>query len=210
MSVTSERRSAAFTQHSPDVEVHADGSWWPGAILGWRHDQDGSCEVSVRVAVAGVERETWVDLGDLRLTRPPLAEPTGTGEPGAGAPAGVEPTVVLDRAAARRQLVADVLTSPELPAVSAGATLRGGRSRRRHGGDVTAELPAVGRESSAGRHRAPAAVAGRHRATDQAPVGPPVAAAAARPELDCLTRPLRLTDRVTRPRLPRPDGATPR
>jgi hypothetical protein len=203
VSATPDRRSAVFTQQSPDVEVSVDGAWWPGAILGWRHDQDGACEVSVRVSVAGGERQAWVDLGDLRLPEPQPAESAGV--PVTGAPVAM-PTVVLDRAAARRQLVADVLTSPELPAVGAGAGVRSVRSRRRHGGDVTAEFPAVGRESSAGRHRAPA-VAGRHRAVDEQPPPSGAAAAPARPEADCLTRPLRLTDRVSRPRLLRPDAA---
>jgi hypothetical protein len=80
---------------------------------------------------------------------------------------------------------------------------------------VTAEQPAV-HGPSAGRHRA-----GRHRASDGA-VQPeetrdaepsdaePSDATVLMPratEADCLTRPLRLGDRVARPRLPRPGGA---
>jgi hypothetical protein len=91
------------------------------------------------------------------------------------------------------------------------------RRRRRHGGDVTAEMPAVHGGAEAGRHRA-SAVAGRHRAADALPEPE----AAPRTELtdatvlmpratdaDCMTRPLRLGDRVARPRLARPDRALP-
>ncbi|MGY1591843.1 hypothetical protein ACI79D_07695 [Geodermatophilus sp. SYSU D00708] len=176
-----------------------DGAWWPGSILGWRHDAQGSCEVWVRVAVAGRNREIWTALSDLRLPEPrPATAGAAAAVPGAGAGA---PVLDLGRAAARERLVAGVLGAPAL-APAGGA----GPSRRRHGGDVTAEMPAVG-SAFAGRHRAPAAVAGRHRAADddtrvdlQAVAVPP------RPELDCLTRPLRLGDRVPRPRSPRADG----
>ncbi|MGK5111655.1 hypothetical protein [Geodermatophilus sp. CPCC 205506] len=211
MSVTSEPRSAAFTQHSPDVEVYSDGAWWPGAILGWRHDQRGACEVSVRAVVAGRERESWVDLGDLRLPEPELPGAAGA-EPATADPApattllrlplGATPMVTVDAAAARRQLVADVLTSPEFPAVEPGAP------RRRHGGDVTAEFPAIRGGLLAGRHRAPSP-AGRHRAADDDVASPAAVAPRPRPDADCLTRPMRLTDRVSRPRLPRPGAARP-
>jgi hypothetical protein len=202
-------RPAVFTQHSQHCEVFVEGAWWPGSLLGWRHDGQGACQVWVRVTVAGVDRETWTDLVGVRLpeTRPaPPLVPDGDigpfaslGEellPGASA----VPLLSLSEAAAREQRVAGVLP--------ASAPVAG---RRRHGADVTAEQPAVPVGAAAGRHRA-----GRHRAADapeepeQAPAPAPGDATVLMPratEADCLTRPLRLGDRVSRPRLVRPGPA---
>ncbi|MGY1642299.1 hypothetical protein ACI782_14410 [Geodermatophilus sp. SYSU D00703] len=200
MSWTSGGRAAVFTQQSQSVDVSVEGAWWPGSILGWRHDPQGPCEVWVRVAVAGVVREIWTALTDLRLPEPPLAV-VAPAAAGRGDGAGSLP-VDLRRAAARERLVAGVLGAPEVRQSDASAPVR---HRRRHGGDVTAEMPAIG-VGFPGRHRAPA-VAGRHRAADddtrvdlQAVAVPP------RLEVDCLTRPMRLGDRVPRPRSPRVDG----
>ncbi len=75
---------------------------------------------------------------------------------------------------------------------------------------MTAEQPAA-HGPSAGRPRA-----GRHRAADaaaqagEARGAEPSDATVFMPratEADCLTRPLRLGDRLARPRLPRPGGA---
>ncbi len=215
MSAISGSRAAVFTQQSQNCEVFVDGAWWPGSLLGWRHDGEGACRMWVRVTVAGVDRETWTDLAEVRLpeARPaPALGPDGGVDPFAGLGeellpgASAAPLLSLSEAAAREQRVAGVI-----PASAAA----GGRRRRRHGGDVTAEQPAV-HGPSAGRHRA-----GRHRASDGA-VQPeetrdaepsdaePSDATVLMPratEADCLTRPLRLGDRVARPRLPRPGGA---
>jgi hypothetical protein len=202
-------RPAVFTQHSQHCEVFVEGAWWPGSLLGWRHDGQGACQVWVRVTVAGVDRETWTDLVGVRLpeTRPapPLVLDGDIGPfaslgeellPGASA----VPLLSLSEAAAREQRVAGVLP--------ASAPVAG---RRRHGADVTAEQPAVPVGAAAGRHRA-----GRHRAADapeepeQAPAPAPGDATVLMPratEADCLTRPLRLGDRVSRPRLVRPGPA---
>jgi hypothetical protein len=209
VSAISGSRAAVFTQHSQRCEVFVEGSWWSGSLLGWRHDGQGACQVWVRVTVAGVDRETWIDLVEVRLpeARPaPVLVPddgidpfAGLGEelPGASA----VPLLSLSEAAAREQRVAGVLP--------AGAPVAG--RRRRHGGDVTAEQPAVPVGAAAGRHRA-----GRHRAADaseqpeQAPAPVLSDATVLMPratETDCLTRPLRLGDRVSRPRLVRPGGA---
>jgi hypothetical protein len=200
VSRTSGSRAAVFTQQSQSVEVCVDGAWWPGSILGWRHDAQGSCEVWVRVTVAGVARETWSAMGDLRLPEVGLsiaAPPAAVRGEGAAAP-----SIDLGRAAARERLVAGVFGAPELTRADVAVPSRRGR---RHGGDVTAEMPALG-AGIPGRHRAPTA-AGRHRAADDdtradlpALVVPP------RPDVDCLTRPLRLGDRVPRPRGPRAEG----
>jgi hypothetical protein len=202
VSRTSGSRAAVFTQQSQSVEAYVDGAWWPGSILGWRHDAQGACEVWVRVAVAGVPRETWTLLSGLRLPEPRLsvAAPVAT-----VLSEGAAPSVDLRRAAARERLVAGVLGAPALSRTEVAGPARG---RRRHGGDVTAEMPAVG-TGIPGRHRAPGvpAAAGRHRAADddtrvdlQAVAVPP------RREADCLTRPMRLGDRVPRPRGPRAEG----
>jgi hypothetical protein len=210
VSAISSSRAAVFTQHSQRCEVFVEGAWWPGSLLGWRHDGQGACQVWVRVTVAGVDREIWTDLVEVRL---PEARPAPVLVPDSGidpfASLGEEllpgaaaiPLLSLSEAAAREQRVAGVLPAP---------TAVAGR-RRRHGADVTAEQPAVPVGAAAGRHRA-----GRHRAAaapeapEQAPAPAPGDATVLMPratEADCLTRPLRLGDRVSRPRLVRPGGA---
>ncbi|WNV74355.1 hypothetical protein [Geodermatophilus sp. DSM 44513] len=217
MSATPGRRAAVFSSPSQNVEVLVEGTWWPGSLLGWRHDGSGACEVWVRVAVAGADREVWTDLGEVRL---PEADPAPVLVPDAPAAlslglaeellpgASTAPRVSLSEAAAREQRAAGVLPG-------SGAT-----DRRRHGGQVTAQLPAVhDAAAAAGRHRAGAA-AGRHRAVDTRPqpeASPAGEAAGSDPGdatvlmpratgPDCLTRPLRLGDRASRPRPVRPDG----
>ncbi|SNX97869.1 hypothetical protein SAMN06893097_108235 [Geodermatophilus sabuli] len=199
-------RAAVFTEQSPGVEVQLDGAWRPGVILGWRHDARGACEVRVRVTVGDAAHETWTDLADLRLPEPGVSAPA---VPRSEAPVlAASPTVSWSRAAARERLVADIVASPRLPDGAVGASgAETPRRRRRHGVDVTAEQPAV-RADVTGRHRAPAA-RGRHRAADEETRTDAETAATAPPraEVDCLTRPLRLGDRLPRPRLVRPDGS---
>ncbi len=204
-------RRAVFTQQSQNVEVCVEGVWWPGSLLGWRHDGGGACEVWVRVSIAGTDREVWTDLGEVRL---PEADPAPVLVPDAPAElslgmadellpgASAVPRLSLSEAAAREQRVAGVL-----PASTPAAT-----RRRRHGGDVTAEQPAVHGGAAAGRHR-DSGVAGRHRAVDallppEAPLAALGDATVLMPrttDADCMTRPLRLGDRVSRPRPARPD-----
>jgi hypothetical protein len=212
VSAISGRRAAVFTQQSQNVEVCVEGAWWPGSLRGWRHDGGGACEVWVQVTVAGTDREIWTDLGEVRL---PEADPAPVLAPDAPAElslgmaeellpgASAVPRLSLSEAAAREQRVAGVL-----PASTPAAA-----RRRRHGGDVTAELPAV-HGGPAGRHRA-SAEAGRHRAGDGLPqseapaaeLGDATVLMPRATEVDCMTRPLRLGDRVSRPRLTRPDEA---
>lgn len=155
-----------------EAEVLADGSWWPGAVLGWRHDQAGDCQAEVRVVVAGAEQVRWVELAAVRLPEPSASDVI----PPAPAGGQAAETVVMSRADLRE------LMATGLPVRPAGR-------RRRHASDLTAELPVVRCAepgAAAGRHRAPA---GRHRATDGAEQAvQPVAA----PEP--LTRPIRLGD----------------
>lgn len=211
VSAISGSRAAVFTQQSQRCEVFAEDAWWPGSLLGWRHDGQGACQMWVRVTVAGVDRETWSDLAEVRLpeARPvPVLVPDSGIDPFASVGeellpgASVTPLLSLSEAAAREQRVAGVL-----PASAPVA----GRRRRRHGGDVTAEQPAVPAGAAAGRHRG-----GRHRAADaaeqpeEAPGPQPGDATVLMPraiEGDCLTRPLRLGDRASRPRPGRPGEA---
>ncbi|MGY1714372.1 hypothetical protein ACI78R_07930 [Geodermatophilus sp. SYSU D01106] len=143
MSAAVNSRAAVSFGSPQDVEVLVEGAWVPGAMLGWRHDATGACEawVRLRADVPGVVEGagTWVGLVDVRLPERHLAL--------APAPA---PEPVLDQGSG----------AP----VGGRRASRASRRSRRHGGDVTAEQPAVG-AAGAGRHRAPAeAVPGRHRA----------------------------------------------
>ncbi|MGY1784565.1 hypothetical protein [Geodermatophilus sp. SYSU D00698] len=182
--------SAAVTFRSPqDVEVLVDGAWVPGAMLGWRHDATGGCEARVRLRDAGVavgEQEAWVDLVAVRL-----------------------PERHLTLASGRADGAADAAGTVVMPAVGPRAVVPGARPARRgvrrHGGDVTAEQPAVA-PSAVGRHRAPGG-SGRHRAaTAEMPVVtcPAPAGGAVADEPDMLTRPIRLGDLVPHPRGGRP------
>ncbi|MGY1831916.1 hypothetical protein ACI8AA_16025 [Geodermatophilus sp. SYSU D01180] len=181
--------SAAVTFRSPqDVEVLVDGTWVPGAMHGWRHDATGGCEARVRLRdTAGADGEdAWVDLALVRLPERHLTLASG---PADG--------------------IADPTGTAALPAVARRAVVPGARAprrgARRHGGDVTAEQPAV-RPAAAGRHRAPAG-SGRHRAaTAEMPVVicPVPADGAVAEEPDMLTRPIRLGDLVPHPRGGRP------
>ena len=67
VSALSGNRAAVFTHQSQHCEVHVEGAWWPGSLRGWRHDGQGACQVWVLVTVAGVDRETWTDLAEVRL-----------------------------------------------------------------------------------------------------------------------------------------------
>ncbi|MGY1772148.1 hypothetical protein [Blastococcus sp. SYSU D00813] len=174
MPVDKRGRAVASIAQPLEAEVLADGSWWPGAVLGWRHDEAGVCQAEVRVVVAGAERVRWVDLTAVRL-------PQGPGGAGASVPPAREPaaeTVVMSRADLRELMATGLPARPV--------------RRRRHASDLTAELPAVRcaegvAGAGAGRHRAPAA-AGRHRAADGAErAGRPAAP-------DPMTRPIRLDD----------------
>ena len=172
-------RAAVFTHRSP--EVYADGAWWPGSILGWRHDEAGGCQVRVRLVVAGTQETTWSDLAALRLperhlTVAPEQDATLRGHAAPGAP---EPRPGVVRRSlepeprpgvVRRSLEEEVLAAPEMPP-ALPLTPGPGSRRPRHGGDVTAELLAVRPEGpglASGWHRAPAG-GGRHRATEGAP-----------------------------------------
>jgi hypothetical protein len=210
--------SATVSFRSPqDVEVAVGGAWFPGAMLGWRHDPAGGCAARVRLRDAGEEQDTWVDLAAVRLperhlslARPPAPSPAGapavarTGTPSGDVPG---PVTVAMPAVGR-----PVASSGAVPGAGSGAR-PAWRAVRRHGGDVTAEQPSVG-PAIPGRHRAPAD-SGRHRATTaELPVADrpaasdggtgPGAGAGAEEEQELLTRPMRLGDLVPHRRGGRP------
>src|SRR5918998_353538 len=67
VSGASHTRAAVFTSSPQSVEIYERGAWWPGSMLGWRHDSRGRCQAWVRVEFAGVVEDAWVDLALLRL-----------------------------------------------------------------------------------------------------------------------------------------------
>jgi hypothetical protein len=170
-----ENRAAVFTSDPQTVEVYQSGAWWPGELLGWRHDISGSCQVWVRVVLGGVEESDWTDLTSLRLPESQVAVGAE------GSPAGARSL----RLSAQRQVGAfgpsEIAILPlirdlsEAPTRRTGAAASGGR-RRAPESAPSAPAPAV-RAAARGRHRAPADP-GRHRASDTGLL-PAVAAVAA-------------------------------
>ena len=188
-----ENRAAVFTSSPQDVEVYHDGSWWAGALLGWRHDAAGGCQVWVRLTVRGAEETSWLPLELLRLPEPAGAPDRPLAVIGAGSPAGGVGDALTGTMAAIRAVPAprsrprtapsasSELTStrglvavrgvPEDHGIAAPPRRPGGR--RRAPEPPTGEHPALPPEEAGptalGRHRAPApaaAAAGRHRAAD--------------------------------------------
>ena len=141
-----ENRAAVFTNQSQDVEVYQNGVWWPGSLLGWRHDTHGSCQVWVRIRIGGSESTVWTELDALRL---PDAAPQRAVEP-------VATPSWADRASA----LPEGPITRELQKVEDRAPVDDVPSWRR----AAARAEQV---ATPGRHRAPAAPgAGRHRAAD--------------------------------------------
>ena len=62
--------TVSFLAEPQPVQVHHLGAWHDGALLGWRHDADGSCWVRVRAVVDGLRRTAWVELATVRLPEP--------------------------------------------------------------------------------------------------------------------------------------------
>jgi hypothetical protein len=173
-------RAAVFTSEPQAVEVYQAGTWWSGELLGWRHDSSGSCQVWVRVVLAGVEETAWTDLSSLRLPERPL---TPASEVAGGAltrkvARGAEYLRGVD-SPRRHARTDDLTTTSSLPVVrdlapAASATPAaprpGGRRRAPEDADVqTMSSAAV--PVPVGRHRAPATgvmpvVPGRHRVAD--------------------------------------------
>lgn len=164
-----ENRAAVFTSQPQAVEVYQSGGWWPGELLGWRHDDAGSCQVWVRVVLGGVEETAWTDLGTLRLPERHLSvAPEVAGAPGTREmPAPRGPARLRDVSAN-----ADPSATVSLPMVRERSANHpaGGRRRAPETGPVAlpaAQAPAAvsAPAPARGRHRAPADP-GRHRAAD--------------------------------------------
>ncbi|RBY98038.1 hypothetical protein DQ237_03875 [Blastococcus sp. TF02-8] len=161
MSSVMENRDAVFTNQPQAVEVYESGAWWPGELLGWRHDASGACQVRVRAVVEGVQATGWTDLSTLRLPEPPSA-PRPVQEFG-GRPA-----------EAPRRRRADAERTASLPlardhAVAEAAPVRtGGRRRAPEDAHVQPAPAAAVPVPAPGRHRAPSTDphAGRHRDAD--------------------------------------------
>ncbi|MGY1699161.1 polyphosphate kinase 2 family protein [Geodermatophilus sp. SYSU D00766] len=68
--MAAQRTPVASLAEAQPVELHLDGAWRAGALLGWRHDADGRCRVRVRVERVGVPRVVWAPLELLRLPAP--------------------------------------------------------------------------------------------------------------------------------------------
>lgn len=60
-----------FLRRPRPVEVLHRDRWWIGALLGWRHDADGTCWLRVTALVEGYKRTAWVGLDTVRLPLPP-------------------------------------------------------------------------------------------------------------------------------------------
>lgn len=165
-----ENRAAVFASEPQAVEVYQAGTWWSGELLGWRHDSNGTCQVWVRVEVAGVEETAWTELSALRLPERRLTVASEF----AAAPSPRQAARVVE--SARRHAHPDDLAStaglPMVRDVAGAAPRAGGRRRAPEEADVQV-VSATSVSVSAGRHRAPATGAipvvtetGRHRAAD--------------------------------------------
>jgi hypothetical protein len=76
VSETTLDRALEFMSQPHEVEVHRDGNWVSGAMVGWRQEEDRYCRVMVRVTEGGVEKTAWADLRDVRLAEDRDSPPT--------------------------------------------------------------------------------------------------------------------------------------
>jgi hypothetical protein len=163
-----DQRAAVFSSRPQAVEVFQAGAWWPGELLGWRHDASGACQVQVRVVLGGREESAWMDLSTLRLPERRLSVAPGPSLP-------VDAERVLPRGGAVLRDVsapADLSATVSLPMIRERSPNHPAGGRRRAaetgampavaGGGVPAEATA---SPARGRHRAPADP-GRHRTAD--------------------------------------------
>jgi hypothetical protein len=107
--MTGVEATSAFAGDPQPVEVFHRGIWYSGELLGWRHDPDGGCRARVRCVVNGLRQSAWMDLGDLRLPRPVVAE-----DGPAPAAAGQHSRPPIPPAALGRHDAADDETQPHL------------------------------------------------------------------------------------------------
>ena len=163
-----EQRAAIFSSRPQAVEVFQAGAWWPGELLGWRHDQSGACQVQVRVVLDGHAESAWTDLTTLRLPERRLSV-----APGPSLPLGADR--IPSRSGADLRDVsapADLSATVSLPMIRERSPNHPAGGRRR--APETGAMPAMDGAGAAidapvspsrGRHRAPADP-GRHRRAD--------------------------------------------
>ena len=177
-----------FTSQPQVVEVYQSGAWWPGELLGWRHEADGSCQVWVRVVLGGIEESAWTDLSALRLPERHLSLTSAASVTGSGTHA--MPLTRSTPARSGARVASDSSETAHLPLVRerpatagrasaprASAPRAGGRRRAPETGPLAAvsapasstsppaSSPVAGAGTPRGRHRA-SADPGRHRAAD--------------------------------------------
>jgi hypothetical protein len=167
-----ENRAAVFTSQPQAVEVYQSGAWWPGELLGWRHDTNGTCQVWVRVVLGGVEESAWTDLTTLRLPERHLAlapevapaRPFATQEMAAARVSPAAPDAAPGRDLAETASLPLRRDRPAAPGRGATAAPSSG-GRRRAPEDAASTARPASASAASGRHRAPADP-GRHRAAD--------------------------------------------
>ncbi|MGY1745364.1 hypothetical protein [Blastococcus sp. SYSU D00695] len=76
--------TVAFLARPKPVEVLHGGRWYIGALLGWRHDADGTCWLRVSARVDGLKQTAWVPLDTVRLPRPPARPGRAPAAPAVG------------------------------------------------------------------------------------------------------------------------------
>jgi hypothetical protein len=174
-----ENRAAVFTSQPQDVEVYRDGAWWSGALLGWRHDAQGSCQVWVRVVVRGSEETSWLALELLRLPEPaaePVRHLTVVGADSATTDAAITGTTTMDAATS-----ADDALTGTMAAIRAVPVPRTRRPAARAGtSEVTSTTNFVAIRDAApapvgptgGRRRAPELRMGEQPAVAASPAAP--------------------------------------
>ena len=67
----------SFAGRPQPVEIHHQGIWYFGELLGWRPEANGRITARVRVRLDGLRHSFWKDLAELRLPdpkHPPRAE----------------------------------------------------------------------------------------------------------------------------------------
>jgi hypothetical protein len=64
--------TVTFLGRPRPVEVYHRDRWFIGALLGWRHDADGTCWLRVSALVDGYKQTAWVELDTVRLPVPPV------------------------------------------------------------------------------------------------------------------------------------------
>ena len=75
------------------VEFCHAGAWHPGVLLGWRHQDDGTCRLRVQFLVGGLRRTSWIPMVDVRL--PELADIGSAPVPRQWREPGTRPDVLL-------------------------------------------------------------------------------------------------------------------